>query len=184
MKSRRCMPSFFARSSESSLIRCSTCFCFSVCGRGSNSSFETTCVGIGESTPFFLSRIALRIHIMMTPWGNARCATFRRKASANDTFRLKAAHRTQCLFVRSALRLSLRAQVLAVNRVIEPADHHLFPGLRHPAHFLSRVGVVSVAGGIVVMRQAFEPAVFRRGDRLFQPVIELPVEVVLRHAQQ
>ena len=53
MKSRRSMPSFFDFSSAISPISFSHCFCCGVCGRGMNSSFETTWVGIGESTPFF-----------------------------------------------------------------------------------------------------------------------------------
>src|SRR5207248_9066297 len=46
--SRRLTPSFFAAPSASSLIRASTCCCFSVCGFGRYSPFDTFWVGIGE----------------------------------------------------------------------------------------------------------------------------------------
>ena len=47
-KDRRLIPSFLAAKSASSLIRASTCFCFSVCGNGMYSPLETICVGTGE----------------------------------------------------------------------------------------------------------------------------------------
>src|SRR5438067_1036372 len=46
--SRRLTPSFFEVESASSLIRASTSFCFSDCGFGRYSPFDTFCVGIGE----------------------------------------------------------------------------------------------------------------------------------------
>ena len=45
---RRLIPSFFDAESASSLIRASTRFCFSVCGHGMYSPFETIRVGTGE----------------------------------------------------------------------------------------------------------------------------------------
>src|SRR3954454_14662622 len=60
---RRGRLSFLARSSAISPISRSTCFCCLFCGRGMNSSFDTTCVGTGESTPSFRSRCHLGIHI-------------------------------------------------------------------------------------------------------------------------
>jgi hypothetical protein len=60
---RRASPSFFARSSASSPISASTCFCCLFCGRGINSSFDTTCVGTGESMPSLRSRCHLGIHM-------------------------------------------------------------------------------------------------------------------------
>src|SRR6185369_7728382 len=68
IKVRRDKPSFFARSAPISPIRCSTCFCLVVCRLGMNSSFDTTCVGIGESTPFFTSRSPFGIHIASLPF--------------------------------------------------------------------------------------------------------------------
>src|SRR5579885_2102771 len=63
MNARRSMPSFFERSAASSPIRYSTCFCSGVWRRGISSSFETSWVGTGESTPLLRSRCHLRIHI-------------------------------------------------------------------------------------------------------------------------
>src|SRR5438067_2476760 len=63
MKVRRSMPSFFALSSAKTPMRYSTSFCLLFCGRGMNSSLETTCVGTDESTPFLRSRCHLGIHI-------------------------------------------------------------------------------------------------------------------------
>src|SRR5713101_10180375 len=63
MKLRRFMQSFLAFSSAMTPIRYSTCFCLGFCGRGMNSSLETTWVGTGESTPFLRSRCHLGIHI-------------------------------------------------------------------------------------------------------------------------
>ena len=68
MKARRSMPSFFDFSSAMLPIRFSTCFCCGFCGRGMNSSFETTWVGTGESTPLSRSRSHLGIHMLPTPW--------------------------------------------------------------------------------------------------------------------
>ena len=59
----RSMPSFFDFSLGHLADQYSTCFCWSFCGRGMNSSFETTCVGTGESTPFDRSRCPFRIHM-------------------------------------------------------------------------------------------------------------------------
>src|SRR5262249_35890779 len=67
MKLRRSIPSFLDFSSAISPIRCSTCFCFWLWGRGMNSSLDKTCVGMGESTPFLRSRSDLRIHIFYCP---------------------------------------------------------------------------------------------------------------------
>src|SRR5262245_50004265 len=49
-----------------------------------------------------------------------------------------------------SLRLRL-SQILFVERVIEIADHHLFPGLRPPANFFRRVGVEIVVERDVVI---------------------------------
>src|SRR6266403_1969336 len=100
MNLRRSMPSFLDFSSAIWPIRYSTCFCFWFWGRGMNSSFDTSCVGMGESTPFFWSRLNFWIHMCVV-----------------ETF----------------LLLGCR-QLPAVRHVIEPADHHLFPGLRSPAN--------------------------------------------------
>jgi len=45
---RRLIPSFLAAESAISLIRCSTCFCWSVCGWGMYSPLETIRVGTGD----------------------------------------------------------------------------------------------------------------------------------------
>src|SRR5260370_432392 len=63
IKLRRSMPSFLAFSSAMTPIRYSTCICLGFCGRGMNSSLETTWVGTGESTPFLRSRCHLGIHM-------------------------------------------------------------------------------------------------------------------------
>src|ERR1700682_3437570 len=47
-KFRRLTPSFLETRSASSLMRYSTSFCFSVCGLGRYSPFETICVGMGD----------------------------------------------------------------------------------------------------------------------------------------
>src|SRR5215813_7075865 len=69
IKVRRSMPSFLARVSDISPIKCSTRFCGSDCGRGINSSFETAWVGMGETTPFLRSRRALGIHMNVDSCG-------------------------------------------------------------------------------------------------------------------
>src|SRR5260370_27659293 len=66
MKVRRYRPIFPDFSSAMTPISFSTCFCLSFCGRGMNSSLETTWVGTGESTPLLRSRCHLGIH--MTCW--------------------------------------------------------------------------------------------------------------------
>ena len=82
------------------------------------------------------------------------------------------------------LGLRMKAQILTVDRVINPADHHLFPGLIAPAHCDGRIGVEFVACGIVVVRDTFDAAALRHGNRLFDEVGKLPVEIIFRHAQQ
>src|SRR5258708_407484 len=74
-------------------------------------------------------------------------------------------------------------KVLFVERVIEPSDHHLVPGLIAPFDVLSWVWVEFVVCRIVVMCNALQFAAFRRGQRLFQPVVQLPVEIVFRNFQ-
>src|SRR5947208_3631116 len=64
MNVRRSRPSLLDRSSAITPISFSTSRCLSVCGRGMNSSFDTTCVGTGESTPFLRSRNHLGTHMM------------------------------------------------------------------------------------------------------------------------
>src|SRR5258706_14781624 len=64
MKLRRSMLSFLDFSVDISPMRCSTCFCRGVWRRGINSSFETSWVGTGESTPFRVSGAPLRIHMI------------------------------------------------------------------------------------------------------------------------
>src|SRR5262249_13133980 len=63
MNSRRPMPSFLDFSSAMRPIKSSTACCLAFWGRGMNSSFETTWVGTGESTPFLRSRTHFGIHI-------------------------------------------------------------------------------------------------------------------------
>src|SRR5438128_617898 len=53
---------------------------------------------------------------------------------------------------RNLLGGSLRPEVLAVQSIVEPADHHLFPGLRPPAHQLRRIRIEFVLGRIIEVR--------------------------------
>ncbi len=76
-------------------------------------------------------------------------------------------------------RSLLRSQVLTVNRVINPADHHLFPGLIAPADGGGWVGIEFVVGGIVVVRDAFYAAAFGHGNRFLGQRAEFPVAIVL-----
>ena len=43
-------------------------FCCAFCGRGMNSSFETICVGIGESIPLSRSGFHFGIHMVRNSW--------------------------------------------------------------------------------------------------------------------
>src|SRR5262249_49905666 len=85
------------------------------------------------------------------------------------------------LATRTGSLRSRLSQILFVERVIEVPDHHLFPGLRPPAHFLRRVGVELIIERIVVMRDAHQLAALRRGDLFLEDISHLPAEVPARH---
>src|SRR5678816_3764828 len=86
MNARRSRLSLRARASPISRIRPSSCFCRSLCGRGTNSSLDTACVGSGESTPFFRSRSILRIHMEQPP---QQCADYSRSGLVHGSARLR-----------------------------------------------------------------------------------------------
>src|SRR5713101_64412 len=71
---RRLMPSFLETEAASSLIRYSTSFCFSVCGFGRYSPFETICVGIG---PFRSSASSARSR-------PSSCSSLNRESSSRE----------------------------------------------------------------------------------------------------
>jgi siderophore synthetase component len=58
---RRETPWCFASSEPSALMRASTCFWFSVCGLGRNSSLETNCVGIGAAGLIYLGAFTMAL---------------------------------------------------------------------------------------------------------------------------
>src|SRR5215813_10604718 len=93
IKVRRSSPSFLARWADISPIRCSTCFCGSDWGRGMNSSFETTWVGMGASTPFFRSRSTLGIHISFSLEKVCTCC-LKAEASGMDPAEIFSSYRT------------------------------------------------------------------------------------------
>src|ERR1039457_3889983 len=75
MNLRRSMPSLRDFSAAIWPVQYSTSFCFWVCGRGMYSSLETSCVGTGESTPFWWSRCPFRIHMDCSPLSDSlECA--------------------------------------------------------------------------------------------------------------
>ncbi|MBK7598019.1 MAG: hypothetical protein IPJ07_05630 [Acidobacteria bacterium] len=49
-------------------------------------------------------------------------------------------------------------EVLTIKSVIDPANHHLFPGLITPSDNLSGIGVVFVIGRVVKMSHAIDAA--------------------------
>ena len=70
---RRSMPSFLLAGSASSWIRASTRFCFSVCGTGMYSPFETIRVGTGDGNG---SPSSARAHLAIcssssNPWSSS-----------------------------------------------------------------------------------------------------------------
>src|SRR6266542_247398 len=73
-----------------------------------------------------------------------------------------------------------RSEILGIHRVVEPSDHHLFPGLGTPAHFFGWIGIELVPFGVVVVRDAFNAAALWCGNRFLHKVNELPVEIIPR----
>src|SRR5262245_5542032 len=133
-----------------------------------NSSFDTTCVGIGESTPFFISLSPFRIHISFLPF--KRKLNVGRENSLNDP-----------QGPRRLLRAGSLDQILFVQNIIEPADHHLFPGLITPAHFFGWIGIVLVLCRIVEVRNTINPGPLRQENWVLELVKKLPVEIVSRN---
>src|SRR5215207_4223144 len=88
-----------------------------------------------------------------------------------------------------ALLLLLRAdglqhgQILRVNRVFRERLIHLVPALFRPEHFQMGAWIPLVADRIVVDAEPEDLAACRDLQRLLQLVIELPVEVELRHVE-
>src|SRR5437588_446049 len=68
--------------------------------------------------------------------------------------------------------------------VLEEADHHLIPVLLAPDDELAGVGIVGVAGGVIVAGDVLDGTALGDADRLGQVVIGLPVEIVARYRQQ
>src|SRR5262249_58763042 len=81
-----------------------------------------------------------------------------------------------------ALSGSSRRRSRQLQRAVV-AEHHLFPRLLAPPHRRRRIRVVAVRRRIVVVHRDLERRPLRHELRLGQLVAQLPVEVVLRHAQ-
>src|SRR5215510_10391877 len=96
-------------------------------------------------------------------------------------------HRT----VRTAPSLFTRAlrgggfrQHFTVHRVLEPGDEHLVPTLLAPKNFFVWSGIVAVLDRVVVVGEGDQFAAGGNLQRLGQFVMELPIEVELRHVEQ
>src|ERR1700681_3736162 len=73
---------------------------------------------------------------------------------------------------------------LGIKSNLEVADHHLIPALVAPADFFRWIGIEFVIRRIVEPRRYFKARTFRQELGLVQDEFQLPVEAVLRHAQQ
>src|ERR1017187_5221309 len=67
---------------------------------------------------------------------------------------------------------------------IEPADHHLVPGLISKVHNRVWIGVIRIVGRVIEVRDALDPASFGQQHRLGENVYELPVEIISGNAEQ
>src|SRR5215467_4741881 len=83
----------------------------------------------------------------------------------------------------SAERRRFLPQILRVQSVVEPPDHHLFPGLLTPSNLTARIGIELVVHRVVVMSGAFDFAALGSGDGLLQDIGGLPVEIVPGNVQ-
>src|SRR5207253_5301105 len=83
---------------------------------------------------------------------------------------------------RSPLALGDRdvAECLAVDRIFGERLVHLVPALLRPVHFLLRRRVPLVLRRVVVVPDAENLAAGRNVERLFELVLDLPVEVGMR----
>src|SRR5262245_37035709 len=83
-----------------------------------------------------------------------------------------------------ALRGGGFRQHLTVHRVLEPWDEHLVPALLAPEDFFIGSGVIAVLDRVVVVGERNQFAARGNLQRFGQFVMELPVEVELRHVEQ
>src|SRR5262245_25208157 len=135
----------------------------------------TSFVNVTLAASFLFAIIATAATSVMSRMMNMRFMVFLRVGS-HECFSLPAT---------TAGSLWLRLpQILFIERVIEIADHHLFPGLRSPAHLFRRVGVELVIERIVEVRDDRQLAPLRRGDFFLEDISHLPVEVPARHREQ
>src|SRR5580765_6042594 len=138
---------------------------------------------LSVTVPFIAPVVAL---VVLAGAGAARIRT---KIQPNSAER-RVMNPLHCceLCVRSSLlllpgRRRLPGQILVIDRVFDVRLVHLVPALLGPEDFLLRRGVIPVLRRIVVMARRNDLAPGWDSQRLFEVVIQLPVEVVLRHAQ-
>src|SRR5579864_3034126 len=60
------------------------------------------------------------------------------------------------------LALQCRWIGFRVERHIKKADHHFLESLIAPSHFLGRVGIGRIVGGVIVVRRAFDARPLRQ----------------------
>ncbi len=75
-------------------------------------------------------------------------------------------------------------RLLGVDGHFHEAVQHLFPGLVAVVDVGGRIGVPGIAGRVVVVADALEDGALGQELGLREVVVDLPVEVVLRHVEQ
>src|ERR1700750_392494 len=71
----------------------------------------------------------------------------------------------------------------SIDGVRDAGVLHLFPGLIAPPHFDTRIGIGLVICRVVVVSDGENLRTFRNCDGPCKLIIGLPVEIVLRHAE-
>src|SRR5215813_6345222 len=117
------------------------------------------------------------------PGAEAREILRRRSEVCRHLFLHRTVRTTPSLLTR-ALRRGRLGQNFAVHRVLEPWNEHLVPTLLAPEDFFIGSGVIAVLDRVVVVGERDQFAARGNLQRLGQFVMELPVEVELRHVEQ
>src|SRR6266404_9027008 len=65
-------------------------------------------------------------------------------------------------------------QILLIENVVEPADHHFFPGLIAPAYLFAGIRIVLILRRVVEVRHTIKPGSLWQEQGVFELIQKLP----------